>query len=70
MPYRSELYMHDLDREVTAVLNTFPKFMELLEAYHANFDEKVDRLRFLSEAVRLSERQMPGIPSPTNSSNR
>ena len=61
MPYRSELYMHDLDREVTAALNTFPKFTELLEAYHANFDEKAFRFRYLSSAIRLSEKQMPGI---------
>ncbi len=61
MPYRSELYMHDLDREVTAALNTFPKFTELLETYHANFDEKAFRFRYLSSAIRLSEKQMPGI---------
>lgn len=63
MSYRSELYMHDLDRKATAALNTFPRFTKFIEAYHANFDEKAVRYEYLSEAIRLSERQMPEIYS-------
>ena len=61
MPYRSELYMHDLDRKATSALNTFPKFIKLLEAYHANYDEKAAKFAFLSSAIRLGEKQMPEI---------
>ncbi len=61
MPYDSELYMHDLDRKATAALNTFPKFIKLLEAYHANYDEKTAKFDFLSSAIRLSDKQMPEI---------
>ncbi len=61
MPYNSELYMHELDRKATAALNTFPRFINLLEAYHANYDEKAAKIHFLSSAIRLSENQMPEI---------
>ncbi len=61
MSYHSELYMHDLDRKATAALNTFPKFVKLLEAYHANYDEKAARFDFLSSAIRLNDKQMPAI---------
>lgn len=61
MTYSAELYMHDLDRKATAALNTFPKFFKLLEAYHANYDEKAAKFDFLSSAIRLSDRQMPEI---------
>ncbi len=53
--------MHDLDRKATAALNTFPRFVKLLEAYHANYDEKAARFDFLSSAIRLSDKQMPEI---------
>ncbi len=61
MSYQSELYMHDLDRKATAALNAFPKFVKLLEAYHANYDEKAAKYDFLSSAIRLSDKQMPEI---------
>ncbi len=61
MPYDPKLYMHDLDRKATAALNTFPKFTKLLEAYHANYDEKAAKFHFLSSAIRLSDKQMPEI---------
>ena len=61
MPYCAELYMHDLDRKTTDALNTFPRFIKLLEAYHANYDEKAAKFDFLSSAIRLSEKQMPEI---------
>lgn len=61
MPYCAELYRHDLDRKATAALNTFPKFIKLLEAYHANYDEKAAKFDFLSSAIRLSDKQMPEI---------
>ena len=61
MPYCAELYMHDLDRKATDALNTFPRFIKLLEAYHANYDEKAAKFDFLSSAIRLSEKQMPEI---------
>lgn len=61
MSYSAELYMHELDRKATAALNTFPKFTELLEAYHAGYDEKAAKYDFLSSAIRLSDKQMPEI---------
>ena len=51
MPYCAELYMHDLDRKATDALNTFPRFIKLLEAYHANYDEKAAKFDFLSSAI-------------------
>ena len=61
MPYLSESYIHDMDRKAFAALNTFPKFIKLVEVYHANFDEKAARIEFLSSAIRLSNNQMPEI---------
>ena len=61
MAYSAELYMHDLDRQATDALNAFPTFVKLLEAYSANFDEKTERIRFLSTAIRLGENQMPEV---------
>ena len=61
MPYSTESYIHEMDRKAFAALNTFPRFVKLVEAYHANYDEKSARIRFLSSAVRLSENQMPEI---------
>lgn len=61
MPYLSESYIHDMDRMAFAALNTFPKFIKLVEAYHANFDEKAARIDLLSSAIRLSDNQMPEI---------
>lgn len=61
MPYLSESYIHDMDRKAFAALNTFPKFIKLVEVYHANFDEKAARIEFLSSAIRLSDNQMPEI---------
>lgn len=56
MPYLSESYIHDMDRMAFAALNTFPKFVKLVEAYHANFDEKAARIDLLSSAIRLSDK--------------
>lgn len=53
--------MHDLDRKTTDALNTFPKFIKLVEAYRANYDEKAAKFDFLSTAIRLSDKQMPEI---------
>ena len=61
MPYSAESYIHEMDRKAFAALNTFPRFVKLVEAYQANFDEKVARIRLLSSAVRISENQMPEI---------
>ena len=40
MAYSADLYVHDLDRRAADALNQFPKFVKLLEAYSANYDEK------------------------------
>ena len=61
MAYSAELYMHDLDRQATDALNQFPKFVKLLEAYSANYDEKAAKIDLLSTAIRLSENQMPEV---------
>ena len=61
MPYTAESYIHEMDRKAFAALNTFPRFVKLVEAYHANYDEKATRIRLLSSAVRISENQMPEI---------
>ncbi len=61
MPYASESYIHEMDRKAFAALNTFPRFVKLVEAYHANYDEKAARIQLLSSAVRISENQMPEI---------
>ena len=61
MPYSAENYIHEMDRKAFTALNTFPRFVKLVEAYQANFDEKVARIRLLSSAVRISENQMPEI---------
>ncbi len=61
MAYSAELYMHDLDRQATDALNQFPKFVKLVEAYSANYDEKAEKIDFLSSAIRLSENQMPEV---------
>lgn len=36
MIYRSELYMHDLDRTALYALNRFPKFVQFKRAYMAD----------------------------------
>ncbi len=61
MPYASESYIHEMDRKAFAALNTFPGFVKLVEAYHANYDEKAARIQLLSSAIRTSENQMPEI---------
>ncbi len=61
MSYAAESYIHEMDRKAFAALNTFPRFIKLVEAYHANYDEKAARIRLLSSAVRISENQMPEI---------
>lgn len=63
MAFSSSLYKHDLDKKAFEVLNTFPKFVKLREAYVANFDEKAAKINFLSTAIRLSENQFPEIYS-------
>lgn len=40
MAYSADLYVHDLDRRAADALNQFPKFVKLLEAYSANYDDK------------------------------
>ena len=57
MSYAVESYIHEMDRKAFAVLNTFPHFVKLMEAYRANYDEKAARIRLLSSAVRISENQ-------------
>lgn len=61
MAYRTEAYIHEIDRRAFAALNSFPKFVKLCEAYNANFDEKAAKIDFLSKAIRLSDKQMPEI---------
>lgn len=61
MSFSPDLYQHELDKQAFDALNRFPKFMKLVEAYHANFDEKEAKYELLSSDVRLSENQMPEI---------
>ena len=61
MSYNAENYIHDMDRKAFAVLNSFPKFIKLCEAYSANYDEKLAKIELLSTGIRLSENQMPEI---------
>ena len=61
MAYYAELYVHNLDMRAMDALNRFPKFVKLVEAYSANYDEKLEKMRLLSTAIRLGENQMPEI---------
>ena len=61
MPYIAESYIHEMDRKAFAALNTFPQFVKLEEAYHANYDERAARIQLLSSSVRINENQMPEI---------
>ena len=61
MPYLAESYIHEMDRKAFAALNTFPQFVKLEEAYHANYDERAARIQLLSSSVRINENQMPEI---------
>ena len=63
MSYSAELYVHDLDRQAADALNQFPKFVKLLEAYSASYDEKAAKFKLLSTAIRLGENQMPEVYS-------
>lgn len=63
MAYSAELYVHDLDMRAMDALNKFPKFVKLVEAYSATYDEKLEKMRLLSTAIRLGENQMPEIYS-------
>ena len=64
MSYSPDLYMHDLDRRAFDALNAFPKLVKLKETYLANFNEKTAKINFLSNAIRLSENQMPELYEP------
>ena len=61
MAYSAELYVHDLDRQAADALNQFSKFVKLLEAYSANYNEKEVKIDLLSTAIRLGEKQMPEV---------
>lgn len=61
MAYDSRLYIHEMDQRAMDALNAFPLFLKLRKAYSANFDEKSARIEFLSNAIRLNERQMPEV---------
>ena len=61
MIYSPELYIHDLDRKTFNALNKFPKLLKLVESYNANFNEKVYKIKYLNDAIRLSEKQMPEV---------
>ena len=55
MSFNAELYVHDLDRKALIALNTFPRIVKLLELYTSNVDEKKERIRFLTQAIRLKK---------------
>ena len=61
MTYNAELYIHELDRKTFNALNKFPKLIKLIENYNANYSEKMAKLDLLSNAIRLSEDQMPEV---------
>ena len=61
MSYNAELYKHELDRRATKALEALPKVIKLSEFFMANVDEKTERMVYLGETLRLSEKQMPEI---------
>lgn len=63
MIYSPEAYRHELDQRAFELLNTFPKFVKLCEAYNANYKEVAARLEHMSESIRLGENQLPEVYS-------
>ncbi len=61
MAYSPESYRHELDQRAFELLNTFPKFVKLCEAYNANYNEVAASLDNMSESIRLGENQLPEI---------
>ena len=61
MIYSPELYIHDLDKKTFSALNKFPKLLKLIESYNANYSEKLFKVDLLTNAIRLSEDQMPEV---------
>ncbi len=59
MPYQPALYMHPLDQKATTVLNAMPGFTDLIWAFKQGFNEKKEKYRMLSSAIRLGEDQKP-----------
>ncbi len=49
MPHTAESYIHEMDRKAFAALNMFPRFVKLVEAYHANYDEKAVEMRLFEK---------------------
>lgn len=61
MSYKSEQYIHELDCYAFNILNNFSKFTDLQKAYLSNVDEKLQKINFLSSAIRLNENQIPEV---------
>ena len=61
MSYDSALYIHELDKRAFNAMNAFPKLVKLREAYLANVNETAEKIYFLSNAIRISDRQFPKV---------
>lgn len=61
MAYNPESYRHELDQRAFDLLNSFPKFVKVCEAYQANYQEIVSKIDAMSNYIRLSERQLPEV---------
>ncbi len=44
MGYSPDAYRHNLDQRAFEMLNSFPKFVKLCEAYNANFSEIIAKI--------------------------
>lgn len=61
MGYSPDAYRHNLDQRAFEMLNSFPKFVKLCEAYNANFSEIIAKIGNMSDLIRLNENQIPEV---------
>ena len=61
MSYNPMTYRHQLDQRAFELLDTFPKFVKVCEAYQANYQEIVDKIGMMSSYIRLSDKQLPDV---------
>ena len=61
MGYNPAAYRHELDQRAFDLLDTFPKFVKVCEAYQTNYQEIVDKIGMMSNYIRLSDKQLPDV---------
>lgn len=61
MGYSPDAYRHNLDQRAFEMLNSFPKFVKLCEAYNANYSEIIAKIGNMSDLIRLNENQIPEV---------